>query len=441
MQRNQGLPTAESLQRRLSLFQAIDRTSLPWRLKKRFHRILFPSYIDILDRDSQCRPILFVSPNLPYPDRGGTDFRLGHILNATVLAGYSISFLSLCERDLLAGSFCKMEDLGRLEDFLKYEKSLREIPVSHLMYGVDALEKVLKKNPEAFSAFFISWPKSVKAILSIIKRHAPNIPVIYDMVDYHALRLERQADLLSDIKIKAKANEFQSLESESARRTDLTLAISEEEKNIFLRTTPSVKVDVLGNYFEVPEEPCPGSKNRTGMLFVGSFVHAPNVDSVLWFAQEIFPLIKKRHPSIVFHVAGNRPPPEILALSKDPNIKIYGWVPDLTELFRSARVFVAPLRYGAGVKGKIGLSMAYGLPVVTTGIGIEGMDLTVGEDCEVAELPEEFAEKTERLLSDDHYWESLSNQGRLQMIRKSSTKSLPNKMREIFESLGVAPLK
>ncbi|MCL5259735.1 MAG: glycosyltransferase family 4 protein [Nitrospirae bacterium] len=406
---------------------------MPWQAKKVLHHLLFPSYVEIIEEDLPSRPILFIAPNLPYPDRGGTDFRLFHLLKGTIKAGYPISFFSIYERDLLAAR------LGTPDLFLQYEHAMRQLPLFHLFYGIRAFRKFLKNNPEAFSAIFILWPKSVQAVIPTIKRYGPSIPVIYDMVDYHARRLKREGKLHSDPRILAKAKEFRIIESEAARSTNLTLAISREEKELFLADNPATNIDVLGNYFEPVTDPVPDPERRAGLLFVGNFVHAPNTDGILWFVRDIYPLVKQECPSVPLHIVGDFPPPEIQSLSEDPDIVVHGWVPDLSELFRSSRVFVASLRYGAGVKGKVGLAMSKGLPVVTTAIGAEGMNLTSGVDCEIVDSPEGFARKTILLLSDDDHWSRISIQGQQYANKNSSTDALPDKMRQIFESIGVSP--
>ncbi len=433
MSYDKKLPSHQKLQRNLSLYQAIQKTIIPWRIKKVFHRFLFPPYIEIVQKNKSVPSVLFVAPNIPFFDRGGTDFRLYHILEGTLQAGFSISFLSLYERDFLAAR------IEKPNDFLKYEESIRNIPVCHLFYGIEALRKFLRKNKDSFSAFYIIWPKTFKETYPIINKYTPHIPIIYDMVDYHALRLKREAEILSSSDGLEKASKFEIMEIESSRRADLTLAISEKEKIEFLKTNPNIKMDVLGNYFEIPDDPVPGPKNRSGLLFLGSFVHKPNADGIIWFVSKIFPLIKERHPSVVLNIVGGHPPSEIQAFSKDKNIIVHGWVPDLSDLFKSNRVMVAPLRFGAGIKGKIGISMAYGLPVVTTCIGAEGMDLVSGLNCEIADSPMDFSEKVNKILIDDEYWLRLSNEGIKFSHRTHSIKMLPSKMLKIFQAIGIRP--
>jgi glycosyltransferase involved in cell wall biosynthesis len=432
MPKHQKAFSEKSLQKRIKTLQRLNKIPLiPWKLKRVFHHFLFPPHTEVLQQPFSSRPILFIAPNIPFPDRGGTDYRLLHLLKGTLKAGYAISFFSLYERDLLAGR------IEKTSTFLQYETSLKELPLSHLFYGIRAFRTFLKSNPDTFSAIFIAWPKSVQATLPTIKRYAPSVPVIYDMCDYHARRLRREGELHSDPRILARAKEFQVIESEAARSTNLTLVISAEEKELFLSDNPSVNIDVLGNFFDFKDQSVPGPEERTGILFVGSFVHPPNRDGVLWFVREIYPLIKQKLPCIPFHVVGIDPPSEIREFSyKDPDIHVHGWVPDLSGLFRSTRVFVAPLRYGAGVKGKVGLAMSKGLPVVTTSIGAEGMDLTSETNCEISDSPEDFARKTIRLLSDTEHWCRISDQAQRHALKNSSTDDLPEKMRQIFETVG-----
>jgi glycosyltransferase involved in cell wall biosynthesis len=127
---------------------------------------------------------------------------------------------------------------------------------------------------------------------------------------------------------------------------------------------------------------------------------------------EIWPLILRQQADLEFCIAGSNAPAEVLALSGRRGVQVVGYVPDLTQLFDRSRVFVAPLRFGAGVKGKVGESMAHGLPVVTTSIGAEGMSLRDGEHLLVADEPEVFADAVLRLIRDDALWTRLQANGR-----------------------------
>ena len=146
-------------------------------------------------------------------------------------------------------------------------------------------------------------------------------------------------------------------------------------------------------------------------LFIGGFQHPPNVDAMLWYAREILPHLRKRLPGVSTYVIGSRPTPAIGALAAD-DVAILGYVPDIGPYLEGCRVSIAPLRYGAGVKGKINTAMSHGLPVVATTPSVEGMHLVDGRDVLVADDPDAFATAVARLYEDRALWERLSAGGR-----------------------------
>jgi hypothetical protein len=160
-----------------------------------------------------------------------------------------------------------------------------------------------------------------------------------------------------------------------------------------------------------PEPAGPGFDARSGLLFVGSFWHAPNVDAVLWLCREVLPLARRQLPDLHARIVGAGAPPEVRALAGE-GVEIAGQVPDLQPDLDGARVSLAPLRYGAGVKGKVGEAMAHGLPVVTTSIGAEGMGIEPGRHALVADDAEAFAAAIVCAHQDQDLWESLRDAGR-----------------------------
>jgi glycosyltransferase involved in cell wall biosynthesis len=144
---------------------------------------------------------------------------------------------------------------------------------------------------------------------------------------------------------------------------------------------------------------------------VGSFQHTPNIDAVHWFVEEVLPLVVKAIPKFEFWVVGDKPPMSLTSLTI-PSLSIKGWVENLDEVLNKARLNIAPLRYGAGVKGKISHALSIGLPTVTTSIGAEGMNLTNTFDIEIADTPEAMVEKICLLLQNDQHWENISTAGK-----------------------------
>jgi glycosyltransferase involved in cell wall biosynthesis len=172
---------------------------------------------------------------------------------------------------------------------------------------------------------------------------------------------------------------------------------------------PQAKVIVLSNIHDRHGRGLPFER-RTGLLFIGGFRHPPNTDAVLWYANEVLPKVRRKLPGVVSYVVGADPPPTIRALAAD-DLVIAGFVPDLAPYLEGCRLSIAPLRYGAGVKGKINQAMSYGLPVVATTPSIEGMQLEPGNDVLIGDDPEWFAEAVARAYRDESLWQQLAAGG------------------------------
>jgi glycosyltransferase involved in cell wall biosynthesis len=193
------------------------------------------------------------------------------------------------------------------------------------------------------------------------------------------------------------------------RAADLTLVVSEHERLLLRSLVPEADVRVLSNVHQ-PAGEVPGPQGRSGLLFVGSFDHLPNRDAARWMAREVLPLVHRRHPATVLHVVGSNPSPDVLELASE-TVEVHGWVPDLAPWHQRCRLSVAPLRFGAGVKGKVGEAMAAGLPTVCTPVAVEGMELLDGQHVLVADDASGFADRVVALLDDDILWRTVSDAG------------------------------
>ena len=177
---------------------------------------------------------------------------------------------------------------------------------------------------------------------------------------------------------------------------------------------------------------------RRDLLFVGGFSHTPNVDAILYFRREIFPLVLQRLPQMRLWVVGNAPPPEIVALASE-NVIVTGYALYLVPYLEAALVSVAPLRFGSGMKGKIGEAMAWGIPVVTTTIGAEGMGLQDGVDALIADTPEGFALRIIQLHQNPELWNSVVQKARKRVEREWSPDAVDRSLTQILA--GVRPDK
>jgi glycosyltransferase involved in cell wall biosynthesis len=349
--------------------------------------------------------ILVVAPHLPLPDFHSGDLRLFTIVELLVRTGRQVVFASIGDRHAHNRLLLRNGELSR------YERALLKTGVSHIVYGVDELTAALATSGRTLRLAFIAFPDVARCALPLVRAHAPTARVLYDMVDFHALRMGREAALSGSPDLAEAAEGMRRLECANMEAADLTLAISEEERLAAIQAVPTARVAVLPNLFRVPTGEPPGPDGREGILFVGGFWHKPNVDAVQWFSREIWPLIRAGAPDARFHIVGSNPTHDVISLSRLPGIEVPGYVPDLGPFYTRSRLLAAPLRYGAGMKGKIGQSLAFGLPVVTTPIGTEGMKLRDGHDIVIAQEPAAFAEGCLRLLRDDTLWQQLQRNG------------------------------
>jgi glycosyltransferase involved in cell wall biosynthesis len=171
---------------------------------------------------------------------------------------------------------------------------------------------------------------------------------------------------------------------------------------------------------------------REGLLFVGGYRHPPNVDAAVWLRREIWPLLRERLPGVPLYLLGSGMPDAVRALGTD-GVEAIGYVPDLDPWLDRCRVALSPLRYGAGVKGKVNHAMSRGLPVVATSASIEGMHLADGEDVLVADDPRGFADAVARLYRDEALWLRLSRGGRANVERHFSPEAAAASLGRLFE--------
>ena len=271
------------------------------------------------------------------------------------------------------------------------------------------VDQHLKECGDRYDLAFLFRPGVVERHLKAIRKLCPQAKVLFYTVDLHFLRMSREAELQSD-KVKQKAaDEMKQLELAAIRAVDTSIVHSTAELEILRLSLPDAKLHVLPLIMDTKGT----SKTfveRRDIVFIGGYQHTPNVDAVQYFVAEIMPLLRKQLPGVRFYVVGSKPPAEIQALASE-DVIITDFVEDLTPLLDKMRISVAPLRYGAGIKGKIGTAMTVGLPVVATSLAAEGMSLTDGENISVADGPEAFANAVAKIYQDEVLWNRISQNG------------------------------
>ncbi len=289
----------------------------------------------------------------------------------------------------------------------------------------------LREHGPRFDTVMLCRHYVAREFLPLVRQHAPQARIVFDTVDLHYLREQRGAELAQDAALMRAAARTRELELDVIARSDLTTVVSATERELLAKDAPQAKVEVLSNLHRLASGGLPFAQRRD-LLFVGGFRHPPNVDAVRWFVEQVFPLVRAAEPGIAFHCIGGHVPPSVQALASQPGVSIHGHVPDIDPYLQGCRVALAPLRYGAGVKGKVNLSMAHGQPVVATPAAVEGMHLRSGHDVLVADSAEAYAEAVIRLYRDEALWQAIAEHGRENVRMHFSLDAARETVRRVF---------
>jgi glycosyltransferase involved in cell wall biosynthesis len=302
-----------------------------------------------------------------------------------------------------------------------------------------SLDDFLQREGRSISLLFLSRVHFGARHIDAARVHCPGAPIIFNTVDLHHIRELREAELRGDGKAIEAAAETRRLEIQRAQDADATIVVSDMEKDFLQREAVGARsfmVPLIRDYVAAQRA---AFDERAGIAFVGSFDHAPNRDAMRYFLDDIWPLVHPQLPDVLFYVIGSNLPPE-LSEREDPGVEFVGYVPDLEPWLTKVRLTVAPLRYGAGAKGKVVSSLAHGVPCVTTAIASEGMGLIDGVHIEVATTAQDFAARVVKLYHDQDRWDALSEQGIALIQRRYSIDHGIDLMQDILEIID-APFK
>jgi GT2 family glycosyltransferase len=340
------------------------------------------------DRSRDRRIILYVDHQIPTWDRDAGSFITYQYLKLFCRMGFKIVFWP-----------------ANLEKIEPYTFELQQMGIE-VVYGYGNFEGYMKKYGRYMDCMFLSRPFTARRFIEHVKTYS-RAPVFYVAHDLHYLREMRRAELEKNRRLARFARKLKKLELSLGRRSNAILVFSSQEKQLLEDEDPGLRVETMP-WIQGLQKNERTFDDRRDLMFIGSFVHLPNQDAILWFVQRVFPLIKQRVAGIRLVVVGNSPTEPIMALNGD-DVVVTGFVHDPSDYFAGSRIFVAPLRYGAGMKGKIIQAMSYGLPVVTTPIGAEGIELQHGVNAVIAEKPEDMAQEIVKLYRSRALWETLSH--------------------------------
>jgi GT2 family glycosyltransferase len=352
------------------------------------------------DRSAGKRSILVVDHYVPTPDRDAGSRSTFQYLKLFADSGINVAFLG--------------DNFFRAEP---YTTNLENLGIEVL--GGEWFRKNWKRwvaeNGGSYDTVYLHRPNIAVKHLPLFEALSPRPRIVFFGHDLHSLRLSRQHAVEGGGGLPAEAESWRRLEFSLFGRVDQVLYPSDAEvEEIAAATEGKVRAKVLPlNVYDPPSRERRDAAATSGLLFVGGFGHAPNVDAVKWLVAEVMPLLRERLPGAALTIVGSNAPPDVLALAS-PGVEVRGFVDDgtLDSLYARCRVAVVPLRYGAGVKGKVIEALHRGTPLVTTPVGAEGIP-GIGTAASVADGASAFAGAVASAYRDEAALEAMSERGRL----------------------------
>ncbi len=336
---------------------------------------------------------LVIDYDFPAPDRDSGSLRLVNLLRLMQELAYDITLLTMS-----------------LQPRPGYVTDLQRDGIRCLYRPyVSSLHEHLREQGYRYHVVMLCRMETADALMPAVRQYCPRATVIFDTVDLHFLRLSRQAMLTPTRRLQALADRAKKTELAMIAAADHTFVVSETERDLIVDLSPRSNVSLVSNIHSTAAA-CPPYSERAGILFVGGFNHPPNLDAVNYFVEQILPRLQASDPAINCLVVGADPPRQIRHL-RLKQLQVLGHQPSLEPFLCGCRLSIAPLRFGAGVKGKIHESLAHGLPVVATSLAAEGMHLQDGESVLIADDPDSFVAAILRLYNSPQLWRRLSDNG------------------------------
>ena len=378
-------------------YQIINRQKLYEKWQPVLAKDHFPNAQNVFkarDKSKFKKTILVIDHYVPHFDKDAGSKTTFQYLELFASLGLNIKFLG--------DNFFKHEP---------YTTALQQMGIE-VLYGVwyrDHWKQWIKDNKDNIDFVYINRPHISIKYIDFIKEFT-KATILYYGHDLHFLREEMQHRIQKDPALLESAAKWKKTEMYLFENSDIILTPSEDEKNIISSLSPSYRVEtILPYFFKKQATAITDFSERNHILFVGGFGHTPNLDAVEWFSREVWPLVTQKISKVKFVVVGSNPPESIMKLQSD-SIEIKGFVSEseLQAAYKNSRLVVVPLRYGAGVKGKTVEAMNFGLPIVSTSFGVEGMPGDSSSFIHPHNEHEDFANEVIRLYNNINLLKKIS---------------------------------
>lgn len=379
----------------------------------------YASKEDVLSGRSDRQRLLYLDAQVPKADRGSGDMDAIFFLQYLKKRGLDVVF---------HGEYTPGFDP-------KYSSILLRMGVECICEPYRHIWDYLAEQGGSFRYLFVSRIYQLRGFDTLLHLYCQNAAFIFDTVDLHFVREQLEADLKKDKALQENAAKTKTYELTAIDRADATIVISSDEKKLLEQEYGKERIWHIPQAREVFG--LNRSYKRTGAAFIGS-AHPPNLDGLQYFHDSVLPLLPEDfHLTIIGEalrsdIAASK---TYRALLDCPQYEFVGFVEDLRDVLDHVVMTVAPLRYGAGTKGKVASSMACGVPCVSSEFGTEGTGMIHGENILIARTPEEFAENIKRLDQDQALWETISAGGIRFLEENYSTASVEEKMDALFAAV------
>jgi len=363
--------------------------------------------------------VLFVDEYVPFAGRDAGSVAILSHMRAVAALGYEVSFVAA--RALDAAD--KLKALADAEGITVFG--------APFYYSV---EDVLKRQAGTFDAVYLHRIINARAYLALVQIHHPKARIIYSVADLHHVRLARQGEIQQRPELVAHSRAVAFTEFAAAAQAHAVITHSPVEAKLLGERVLANKVHVVP--WTVPVRPCAVPfADRAGLAVVSQFGHPPNPDSVYWLTRHVMPLIWEQDPLFRCLIAGYGWAPDSLP-NRDERVEIVGPVDDLMEVFSRVRLTVAPLRFGAGIKGKVLESFAAGIPCVMSAVAAEGINLPPVLQALVAGNAEEMARIILNLQGDEDANAATAQAGLALVAAESSEERVLEAMTAILPKAG-----
>lgn len=364
--------------------------------------------------------VLFIDAATPTPDRDAGSYAAVQEMRLVQSLGYKVTFMP----ENLAHMASRTTDL---------EKMGVEVIVAPFYRSIDDF---LRDRGSEFDAVYITRFYVADNVIQKVRATAPNARVIMNNADLHFLRALRAALAGRDAASLARVPDLRRQELQAMRKVDLVLSYTDVEHSIIQsHTDGSLKVMKCPWVVECPEK-VPTRYVRTGMSFLGSFNHHPNLEGIEWFVKDVMPLFERGRSAVPLAIYGSGMCDRVKKL-KSEFVDPVGFVEDAADAYDRHLVFVAPLLSGAGIKGKVLMALARGTPCVLSPMAAEGIGLRDGFDCIIAEKPVDWHRAVMALIDDADFWASVSKNGRELAKSQFSFGRAREQMRAAFEAVDL----